>query len=237
MSRQRGFTLLELLVVIGIIGVLTAILVPATGAVRRQAHKCICASNLRQIGNAILLYTYDYRERLPYVVEPMWKPGHAADLSIDPRNSPLSFINVMRPYGVSEELLTCPAYVLKIPTEGEPIQTYRVASANNADGVPRTIDQLFLPGGAVDYKFSLKYLNGRRYAVEHAMPVATPDGDIVGQLRRGAGPFYLVRDFVRKNTTGFTSVYTAPHNKQFNQLKLDMTVSLEKDPSPVSASP
>lgn len=235
--RRSGFTLLELLITLGIIATLMAVLIPTTQAVRQQARKCLCASNLRQIGQSLLLYVQDHQNRLPYVVEPMWKPGQPADLSVDPRQFPQSFIRVMDRYGVNESLMTCPSYVLKMPNWDELVQTYRVSSANNADGVPRTIEQLARPDGTVDYKYSLKYLNGRRYSVDHAMPLATPDGDMVGQLRRGVGPFYLVRDFVRKNTVGFVSVYTAPHNKQFNQLKIDMSVSLEKDPTPISSSP
>lgn len=235
--KRSGFTLLELLITIGIIATLMAVLIPTTQTVRQQARKSVCASNLRQIGQSLLLYVQDHKNRLPYVLEPMWKLGQPVDLTVDPRNYPQSFLRVMEPYGVNESLMTCPSYVLKLPNWHEPVQTYRVSSANNADGVPRTIEQLFLPGRTVDYKYSLKYLNGRRYKVDHAMLVPTPDGDMVGQLRRGAGPFYLVRDFVRKNTVGFVTVYTAPHNNQFNQLKIDMSVSLEKDPTPVSSSP
>ena len=57
--RRRAFTVIELLVVIGIIGVLMAILLPAIEHVRHQAYIDKCASNLRQISLAITIYEGD----------------------------------------------------------------------------------------------------------------------------------------------------------------------------------
>jgi len=62
---KRGFTLVELLVVIGIIALLISILLPALSKAREQGNWVACMSNMKQIGTGLLMYANENKQYLP----------------------------------------------------------------------------------------------------------------------------------------------------------------------------
>jgi len=71
-THRFAFTLVELLVVIGIIAVLVSILLPTLARARMQAVSVQCQSNLKQLGNALMMYANENRGQLP--------PGNSANV-------------------------------------------------------------------------------------------------------------------------------------------------------------
>jgi prepilin-type N-terminal cleavage/methylation domain-containing protein len=79
--RRKGFTLVELLVVIAVIALLMGILMPALARVRVIAGRMSCGSNLSGIGKSMLMYASDYRNNYPAggPLNRAWSPtGHIA---------------------------------------------------------------------------------------------------------------------------------------------------------------
>lgn len=76
----RGFTLIEVLVVVAIIALLVAILLPALSAAREQARTAMCAVNMRTCHQALTLYAQSNRDSFPY--DHYQAPANTAQLSV-----------------------------------------------------------------------------------------------------------------------------------------------------------
>lgn len=92
-SAQQGFTLIEILVVLAIIGLLAGLLFPVFSSARDSARTTSCASNLKQIGQAITLYVQDNNQRYPLAAQPL----------------NCTWVDTIYPYAKSTKIFSCPS--------------------------------------------------------------------------------------------------------------------------------
>jgi prepilin-type N-terminal cleavage/methylation domain-containing protein len=120
MPGRRAFTLVELLVVIGIIALLIAILLPALSRAREQARQVACASNLRQVGLAMLMYANSNRGQL--------FPIDAGGPFANPPAEELWFVYVLKakplPGPEANEVAKWTPKVMTCPVDVEPEQAH-----------------------------------------------------------------------------------------------------------------
>jgi prepilin-type N-terminal cleavage/methylation domain-containing protein/prepilin-type processing-associated H-X9-DG protein len=101
--QRRGFTLIEILVVVAIIALLAAIIFPTFTRTRENARGISCASNLKQIGLALMQYTEDYEG---------FHPVAGADIAwdaIDPTTHNNSWMQQLQAYVKDRQVFRCPS--------------------------------------------------------------------------------------------------------------------------------
>lgn len=144
--RNRGISLIELLVVVGVIAVIAAILFPVMASAKANAKKTTCISNMRQVSMAAQLYSSNFNEML--------LPGTAGNKSYD---------GLLEPYLMIDRIWTCPAMSTSFPDRTRSIGLNRavgldlrssLAAASNsvAESPSNTIqfvDDVPLPEGAL----------------------------------------------------------------------------------------
>jgi len=98
--KRKGFTLVELLVVIAVIAVLAAILLPVFAQAREKARQTTCLSNLKQIGTALFLYVQDYDEGFPLQLDtPSFTDAYALH----------AWPALLQPYSKIYDIWRCPS--------------------------------------------------------------------------------------------------------------------------------
>jgi prepilin-type processing-associated H-X9-DG protein/prepilin-type N-terminal cleavage/methylation domain-containing protein len=225
-SAGSAFTLVELLVVIGIIALLISILLPALTRAREHANRVKCASNLRQVGQAITMYANDNKGCVPVRLRAM--TGGAYGTSLQPtqfvgsdRGNATHGISLLvyppqgtarQPYLRNNDCFFCPSDVIRAP--------YR----NPVTGWgPTSIPTGILTAGSMSYwYFYFPKIGYTGTSVLQQLPYPHTDNDRIST--RGAAARMLMGDQlvpVPPDTGAVKKTYPNFHKDGANYLYLD----------------
>jgi prepilin-type N-terminal cleavage/methylation domain-containing protein/prepilin-type processing-associated H-X9-DG protein len=160
--RRRAFTLIELLVVVAVVALLVSLLLPALTGARDASRATKCLSNLRSIGQSVVLYQRDWKDYFPLSAD------GAGNI-----NSDSAWLQSLQPYGVIPAARLCPV---------DPYRNSRPSSYATNDAM-----EPLMPW--IDYNPVTKQTvpGGRRIAYTRVTQIPFPHATIHAVESRGTG--------------------------------------------------
>jgi len=138
-SCKAGFTLLELVVVVSIIGILAALLLPEISTLRERAEKVVCAGHLRSLHVALGSYLND-NEQWPQLP----KDANGEEMDITPQDEEQFWLDALKDYGVLAKDWQCPTLTrllglnnAKVDTSEAPKMHYTPTHFDDSPLTPR----------------------------------------------------------------------------------------------------
>ena len=107
MRRHKGFSLIELLVVTGIVSLMLTLLLPVMGKARAAAQSAACLSNLRQMGIGLTIYISENKGRLP---DYMWVTPSTPDVAWNGY-----WLGILSNHNCNPNALLCPTASVEVP--------------------------------------------------------------------------------------------------------------------------
>ncbi len=228
MKRPRAFTLVELLVVIAIIALLISLLLPALARARAAALGLVCATHLRENGEALNFYSYDFDEYFP----PPWNGFPSAS-----DNYQMAYWDQW-PYVLSHYLVTGRPVENDMPLPQPPWNTGRWQTTRFTEPQPYASNLRFLAYCPTLYCPALLPLGGRyvpaglttySYAEDYNQPTDWLGSAIKVPGIPQPGDALLLMDVGNDGGgfnmwSGYGALQSAPHHGRLNALFCDIHV-------------